>query len=329
MKADSSGKFSHRVLGTVLYADEQTAVKAIGTLNGRMLNGRALRVAPLDSGGLTGTRRPAPAVVPPQPHARDIPKQQHMIDQSKPVGMGHVPQQVQPMMGQMNIAPGMQVSGMQVPITAPATTALPMTNNVLQPQMPVSTGTFLPIDHTPTIKSVLENMPAPEMWGVLNELKTMATSQPEATKALLLQYPVLSQVIMHIQSSLKTLRTPTPAYSTLSASLNPFDQYMNQQQQEYMGAEGSTDGFMQQQGQTAGFGQAPVDEGAQEQKALVQNVLMMTDAEVNNMPMDQREGVLQIRTALQTPIEQIMTFEPSIRDELLALREQLTAVLNS
>lgn len=157
----------------------------------------------------------------------------------------------------------------------------------------------------PSIRAALENMSPGELWAILSELKSMASSSPEQAHALLGQYPMLAHAIVHIQAMLGTLATPTSAYAAALAknggSLMPGD----------ASAQGAAEAV-------------PVDE---EQKALVKSVLAMSDAEVAAMPTEQREGVEQIRLALGSPLEVLEAMEGAAREELLQLREQLTQVL--
>lgn len=152
----------------------------------------------------------------------------------------------------------------------------------------------------PSIKAALDRMSPAELWAILAELKGMAAADPDAARGLLLQYPMLAHAVVHIQAMLGTLATPTPGYA----------------------------GAVLVAGGTGAVEAAPA--GVEdEQKALVRSVLAMSDADVAAMPADQREGVEQIRTALRSPLEALQALAPPLRDELLQLRDQLTAVLAS
>lgn len=274
LRADTTGQHPHRGFGHVVYPTEQDAQRALQVCDQRQIMGRGIKVG----------------------HPEPI---------APPVFTGMLGQGIRP--AQLAAAAANQTPALTMPMQQNSTAT--MTGGqagTAQSQLPSSSlaNASQATSAPPSIRAALEAMGPGELWAILSELKTMAATQPEAAKALLMQYPMLAHAVVHIQAMLGTLSTPTPAYAAAVYA---------------SGGGASGEG----QGQ-AGQGGEAVDE---EQKALVKRVLAMSEVEVAAMPAEQREGVEQIRTALCMPVEKLEAMESPAREELLQLREQLMSVL--
>jgi len=153
------------------------------------------------------------------------------------------------------------------------------------------------------IAAALESLSPAELWAILSELQGLAAADADAARALLLAYPTLAAAVVRIQAMLGTLASPTPAYGAAVLAAG--------------GAGGAGDA-------------PPLPAPDEEQRALVRSILAMSDADVDALPPEQRDGAAQIRAALRSPLEVLEAIEaPALRAELLGLREQLTAVLGA
>ena len=146
----------------------------------------------------------------------------------------------------------------------------------------------------PNLRAVVESLPPAEAHAILSELRTLALREPDAARALLLQWPSLAQAIALLLASGGALRSATPAYSQAAASAAL---------------------------------RTPLSAEEADQVALVRSVLAMGDRDVQALPWDRRQGVLQIRAAVMSPLEALYAGPPDQRKTLLDLREQLTLLL--
>jgi len=144
---------------------------------------------------------------------------------------------------------------------------------------------------------------------ILSELRGQALSQPEATRNLLLQYPVLAQSVLYMMSNMGTLRSATPAYAAAAQHQQPAPQAPSSFSQQHPPAP------LQQQ-------LLPEE---REQLETVRGFMSLTEAQVATLPPENRAGVQQIRLALNTPPEQLVS---TGQMELLALREELLKLFN-
>jgi hypothetical protein len=268
------GRSSHDGRGYVIYADDASAQRALRTLDGRLFFGRQLKVArdgpPQASGG--GIFMPPPSIPMPPP---GLPPPQFMMMMAAAGGGG---------MGMGGMGSGMMAGpggggggGGRGPTTVTS-----------------STSAAAAAPSPPNLRAIVDMLPPAEAHAILSELRTLASREPDAARALLLQWPSLAQAVALLLSSGGALRTATPAYTSAAATA---------------------------------ASRAPLSAEEQEQVSLVRSVLAMGDREVAALPWDRRQGVLQIRAAVMSPLEALQAGPPDQRKTLLDLREQLTALL--
>lgn len=277
LRPDPMGRSSHDGRGYVIYADDASAQRALRTLDGRLFFGRQLKVArdgpPQGIGGGSGGlfMPPPPPSIPMPPPGLPPPQFMMMMAAAAAAAAGGGGG------GSMGIGPGVG----RGPIISTAITAPPP---LPPPPPPPPTN----------LRAIVDMLPPAEAHAILSELRTLASREPDAARALLLQWPSLAQAVALLLSSGGALRTATPAYTSAAATA---------------------------------ASRAPLSAEEQEQVSLVRSVLAMGDREVAALPWDRRQGVLQIRAAVMSPLEALQAGPPDQRKTLLDLREQLSALL--
>ena len=275
LRPDPMGRSTHDGRGYVIYADDASAQRALRTLDGRLFFGRQLKVArdgpPQGSGG-GGIFMPPPSIPMPPP---GLPPPQFMMMMAAAGGGS---------MGMGGMGSGMMAGpgGGRGPTAVTSSTTAAAAAAAAPPPPP------------PNLRAIVDMLPPAEAHAILSELRTLASREPDAARALLLQWPSLAQAVALLLSSGGALRTATPAYTSAAVTA---------------------------------ASRAPLSVEEQEQVSLVRSVLAMGDREVAALPWDRRQGVLQIRAAVMSPLEALQAGPPDQRKTLLDLREQLTALL--
>ena len=284
---DSTGARPHRRFGYVSFMDEAGAARAIQTLNGRSIYNQPLTVA---------------AATPPASEGRGA-----SAAASRPAGHSYQ-------------APHALFS---------------------------SGGTSL----APSVRSAVDGMSPLELWNIASEMKRLADSDAVQAKALLLQYPMLAHALLIVEEKLGMMKQQQQGVLLAQQQQQLLMQQQQQQlllqqqqQQHQMLLQQQQQHQMQQLqqqqqqqlggGSTAGGASADAssDQSAggsidEEQVALLRGILAMGDSDVAVLPEEQRQGVQQVRDALNLPLSAINAMPEAQRDELLQMRSQLQATL--
>lgn len=347
LKADATGRNPHRGFGHVVYPDAATAERAIQLLNGRLVGARPMKIAYPEPGG---TYTPATVMT----GAKSIPANQNpkMIQflQSRqgPVGGMHMPpggpSRMHPA-GPHDDGPGYSRYGpprrpgpyhhgyggpaphheMEPPQNMPGgympppdagrhVPAAPSIPPATIPHHPMPVAEHPPVvAPTPvpagpaanTVKNVVSSMSSSEISTLLDELHSYSIEHPEKTKALLMQYPMLAHAIVHMLAASGGVYGQSgakPAAAGQAVASAPVDPRMQS---------------------------APASDANDEQKQLLQRIVNMTEEEVQALQGSEQDDVKSIRYALLTPIEELNRLSEAERNEILKMRNELTAVLHS
>lgn len=173
VKPHPSAPGKNRGYGTCTYTDEAAASRAIATINGREYGGRTLQVAPI---------RPLGAGPPP-----GGPKFRHDGG-----GVG-----------------GFQPGGAAAfaPPPPPGVYGAPPSSGFVEPAaVPIAPGVHLP----PSVKAVVASLSDSEAIGILSQMQTLARTNRDQARALLIQYPTLSRALLALQERSGVLKTATP-----------------------------------------------------------------------------------------------------------------------
>jgi hypothetical protein len=161
----------------------------------------------------------------------------------------------------------------------------------------------------PRVRERLDALSPAEVRTVLGELRSQAAAQPDATRQLLRQYPVLAQSVVYLMGQSGALRVPTPAYTAAAAAAPP-------PLDAAAAAVSTAAPPLSARG-------PPLSEDERAQLDMVRGILALGEDAVAAMPPEQREGVQQIRMALNLPVERLRG-----NAELLELRGQLTGLFS-
>ncbi len=163
----------------------------------------------------------------------------------------------------------------------------------------------------PNVRAFLDGMSPAAAHKLLTELRKQAISQPEPTRQQLLQFPVLAQAVVHLMARMGTLRSGTPAYSAAAAT-SASAAVAAAAQQAHLQA---------QQAQQA----QPLSQEEREQVEQVKGFMALSEAAVAALPPDSRPAVVQLRYALNTPLEQLIQEQQT---DLISLREELSKLFS-
>jgi hypothetical protein len=326
MRLDPTGRHEHVGQGHIVFADASSMNRACETLNGEVVGGRPIRVAkskdPTSTAGVLQRMR-----------------------MNSPTGM-----------------PQSWVAGSQQPMIQPPSAPQPavLLPNMLQPSIsrsttasasraPLVVHTHVPafpagVDINPSVNNFVEGMKVGNVRDVLGQLKEMIAKDPEKTRSIMVESPMLASSILHLIATVNALSTQTPAYSAaqqyaLSMAPNPLQEQTDiimqpsqqqttllpiqqqQMQQQQMHQQQMQQQQMHQQQQMQQMHQqqhqSPDDKA---QLEMLQSILAMSEEQLASMDPDQRNGAMQVRYVLRTP-------ESSLSPELRQLRLEFVRIL--
>jgi hypothetical protein len=332
MRLDPTGRHEHVGQGHIVFADASSMNRACETLNGEVVGGRPIRVAkskdPTSTAGvLQRMRMNSPTGM---PQSWGAGSQQAMIQPpSAPQPAVLLPNMLQPSISRST--------------TASASRA-PLVVHTHVPAFPAG------VDINPSVNNFVEGMKVGNVRDVLGQLKEMIAKDPEKTRTLLVESPMLASSILHLIATVNALSTQTPAYSAaqqyaLSMAPNPIQeqtdtimqpsqqqttllpiqqqqmqQQMHHQQQmqhqQHMHHQQQMQQQMHQQQQQQQH-QSPDDKA---QLEMLQSILAMSEEQLASMDPDQRNGAMQVRYVLRTP-------ESSLSPELKQLKIEFVKIL--
>ncbi|KAF9084508.1 hypothetical protein BGX29_007884 [Mortierella sp. GBA35] len=324
-----------RGYGFCEFHDERTAASAVRNLNGRDIGNRSLKVDFADTdpakeegvfmrpGGLAGPPPPGPPPPGMPPHLQQQQQQQQQGppqgQRFMPPGGGPPPQppRMDPRLGGNPNAPPMPPQ----PLNRPQPPQPSMAGGPPAPAAPKAPG----ISSADAISAVLATMTPQNVFDLISSMKVLGASEPERAKAVLNDNPQLSYALFQAllmmnlvePSSLQRMFGPNaaaaPSMSTPPQQHMPpvppshpgmvpppQPPHLQQQQQPPQFAPQGYPGMVQApqppQPQPPQLVAAPTS--LEQQKALIDQVLALTPADIASLPEDQRANIIQFRAQL-------------------------------
>ncbi|KAF9132642.1 hypothetical protein BGW39_011669 [Mortierella sp. 14UC] len=325
-----------RGYGFCEFHDERTAASAVRNLNGRDIGNRSLKVdfadtdpakeegafmRPLGPGAAGGPlpSGPLPPGMPPHMTPQQQPGVPPQGQRFMPPAGGPPPRMDPRLGGNPNAPPPMPPQ----PLNRPPPPQPPMAGG---PPAPPTASKAPGISSADAISAVLATMTPQNVFDLISSMKVLGASEPERAKAVLNDNPQLSYALfqallmMNLVEPSSLQRMFGPATAAAPNMPTPPQQHMapvplqhpgmapplqpphlqQQQQQQQQPPQFAPQGYpgMPQPQQTLQAQPLQAPTSIEQQKALIDQVLALTPADIASLPEDQRANIIQFREQL-------------------------------